>query len=190
MDAERHSCSDCGREFQNAESLGQHRQAKHAPQPATPKPKRKSAAKIVLIFAIILIVAGLYLAFKSSSRNGTGPEGIPTAPIHWHPHVTILIKGQQVNIPANVGLSPVEMPVHTHEPDNIIHWEVQRPTAENMQLGYFFNKVWNKTFNSTCIFDNCNGPGGTVKMLVNGIPNTEFDRYMPKDKDEIRIVFE
>ena len=116
---------------------------------------------------------------------------IPKGAIHWHPHVTLLLQGKPVTIPANVGLeTAAHKPVHTHETDNILHWEVDRPTVQNMQLGYFFSTVWKKKFSSECILDYCNGPEGTVKMFVNGSPNDEFEHYLPHDGDEIKIVFE
>ena len=204
-------CADCKREFQSAESLDQHRQAKHSVQPAgsSVKPKGKISKKLIAAAVILVLIVGIYfvVAGRNSGKGDNKPlvnlsenddfdrkafaEQIPKGPIHWHPHVTILIKGQSVTIPADVGLqSSVHKPVHTHDTDNILHWEVDSPTVDNMQLGYFFNTIWKKTFNSQCIFDNCNGPDGTLKMYVNGVENTEFNHYMPKDKDEIKIVFE
>lgn len=206
-----HVCEDCKREFQNPESLGQHRQAKHVAHPQAQQPKRKgSMGKIAVAVVVLLLIAGAYFVFAGgngkekpvvgadggSSGNGAFDKEafakkIPKSAIHWHPHVTILIRGQPVTIPANVGLeTSAHKPVHTHEPDNILHWEVDRPTVENMQLGYFFNTVWRKQFSKDCILDSCNGPEGTVKMFVNGSPNEEFDHYMPHDGDEIKIVFE
>lgn len=58
-----------------------------------------------------------------------------------------------------------------------------------MPLHYFFEKVWRKSFNSTCVLNYCNGDSGTVKMFVNGKENAKFENYIPKDKDEILIDF-
>ncbi len=205
---EKHLCTDCNREFQNVESLSQHRQAKHTIQPQQQQKKKGSNKKIIAAAVIALIVIGGYFVFGRSgggeekplidgSGNG-GSDGfdekafaakIPKGAIHWHPHVTILIKGKPVTIPANLGLGSVHKPVHTHETDNILHWEVQAPTVKNMQLGYFFSDVWKKKFSSECVLDYCNGPDGTVKMFVNDVENTEFNHYMPRDGDEINIVF-
>lgn len=205
---EKNFCSNCNKEFQTAESLEQHRQAKHSAQPAAAvKPKRKFSKKIVVVAVVLLLVVGGYFVFagRGSSPDAGNPASggsdgfdekafakqIPKVPIHWHPHVTILIKGKSLTVPANVGLQPsAHMPVHTHEADNILHWEVDRPTVDNMQLGYFFNTVWKKKLSSECVLDYCSGPDGTVKMYVNGSPNGEFDHYMPRDGDEIKIVFE
>lgn len=204
---EKHLCSGCEKEFSTAESLEQHRQAKHTVQPQQQQKKKGPNKKIIAAAVIALIVIGGYLVFAGKDGNGDKPvinpddssgfdekafaAKIPKGAIHWHPHVTILIKGKPVTIPANLGLEgSVHKPVHTHETDNILHWEVQSPTVQNMQLGYFFNTVWKKKLSSECVLDNCNGPGGTVKMYVNDVENTEFGHYMPRDGDEIKIVFE
>ncbi len=214
--ADLHLCSDCNREFQTGESLSQHRQAKHTQQPAAASAgKKKSSKKLVAAAVVLLLVVGGYFVFAGSGNGGNGekpvisPDGsnsgggssgfdekafaakIPKGAIHWHPHVTLLIKGRSIVIPANIGLeSAVHKPVHTHETDNILHWEVSVPTVKNMQLGYFFNDVWKKKLSSECVLDYCSGPDGTVKMFVNGSPNEEFGHYMPRDGDEIKIVFE
>ncbi len=211
MESGKSVCSGCSRVFQSSESLEQHRQAKHtAQQAAVVKPQQKFSKKIIVAAVVLLLVVGGYFVF--AGRGGSGDEllekpiitpgddgfdekafaaRIPKGAIHWHPHVTILVKGQSVTVPANVGLeTAAHMPVHTHEADNILHWEVERPTVENMQLGYFFNTVWKRKLSSECILDYCSGADGTVRMYVNGSPNGEFDHYMPRDGDEIKIVFE
>lgn len=110
--------------------------------------------------------------------------------IHWHPKLDIYIKGILQTIPAGVGLSPIEHPIHTHDPDNVIHLEFSGlTTVNNTRLQEFFI-IWGKQFNSNCIFDNCNGPSGTVKMFVNGKPNNEFEKYPMKDYDQIEIRYE
>lgn len=202
-------CEVCKRDFSSAESLEQHRQAKHTehPQPRQEKKGKGVNKGIVAAAVIAFLFIGGYFVFAGNDDDkpvidgGSGDSDgfdekafaakIPKSAIHWHPHVTMLIKGKQVTIPANLGLGGrVHLPVHTHDTDNILHWEVNSPTVENMQVGYFFNSVWKKKFSSECILDNCNGPEGTVKMYVNGEESAEFEHYLPKDKDEIKIVFE
>ncbi len=110
--------------------------------------------------------------------------------IHYHPKLDIYIKGQLQTIPADVGIGAVHLPIHTHDTDNIIHLEFSKlVTLDNTRLGEFF-KIWGKQFNSDCIFDNCNGPSGTIKMFVNGQPNNDFEKYPMKDDDKIEIRYE
>jgi len=160
------------------------------------------------IFAIV-IFAVLVTAYATYSYNQ--PKDMPYygdypgdyrlgEPIHWHPHLRIVIDGEDVLIPGGVGIiignvidtniSRMGMsPMHTHGDDGIIHMEQTNPTNHTLRLGYFF-EVWGEEFNSTCILGHCNSNDHVVKMFVNGERNHEFDDYMPQDKDEIVIRYE
>ena len=146
--------------------------------------------------AFVLVGTGAFLLFPQEAPDNTVPKG----PIHWHPMISIFINGEQQTIPPNIGItvgksidwdvSGMRMsPMHTHDFDGVIHMEQDRPKARTLKLGYFF-EVWDKTFSDQCIFEYCNGDGGTVKMFVNGEPNYEFGAYEPKDGDDIVIMYE
>ena len=155
------------------------------------------------MFIVVFIVVLLYGCSSGDSTNAgnTNSNNIPQHPIHWHPKLKIMIKGEEQFIPSGIGInlgnnidnqiSGMRMsPTHTHESDGTIHLENNRPweKPETLTLGYFF-KVWGKNFNSSCIFEYCNGENGHLKMTVNGKENLEFDRYMMYDKDEIIIEY-
>ena len=160
--------------------------------------------KIKPIYIVILFVVLLFALFFMLFRKSSPPEntsGVPKQPIHWHPKLKIIIKGEEQFIPQGIGInignnidnqiSGMKMaPTHTHENDGTIHLENNRPwqKPETLTLGYFF-KVWGKNFNSSCIFDYCYGENGHLKMTVNGKENFEFDRYIMHDKDEIIIEY-
>lgn len=143
--------------------------------------------------ALVLILVVYFLFFSSP---------VPKQPIHWHPYLKIIINGNEIEIPANIGVTIGNVidtdigmeyqmsPTHTHSNDGKIHMENNAPwkKPETLTLGYFF-KVWGNTFNSTCIFEYCNGPNGTITMTVNGQPNKEFDKYPMKDGDQIVIEY-
>ncbi len=124
----------------------------------------------------------------------TGPqipesEIISRSGLHWHPELTIVIKGEKREIPAGIGLGSAEMPIHTHDSTGTIHLEMQGLIRKNdITLSRFF-RIWGKTFNSNCILDQCNSPEGKVKMRVNGSENTEFENYVMQDKDIIEIRY-
>ena len=154
----------------------------------------------IVIFFIVLVFAVFILLLKKSPRP-ENTTGVPQQPIHWHPKLKIIIKGEEQFIPQGIGInignnidnqiSSMRMsPTHTHESDGTIHLENNRPwqKPETLTLGYFFN-VWEKNFNNSCIFEYCNGENGHLKMAVNGKENFEFDRYMMHDKDEIFIEY-
>ncbi|MBI4095975.1 MAG: hypothetical protein HY438_03885 [DPANN group archaeon] len=204
-------CEECQRNFSSEEGLQQHNKDKHGAGSQQSKQELRqfkkqerekqldveknkvSRSKLLKRSAyigvpLLLIVAAFAFISSQPPVNGNSISGsdIPKNPIHWHPTLTIIINGQQEAIPANLGLSGAHQPVHTHDGTGVIHYEINNPTPENMPLHYFFDKVWRKPFNGTCILDYCNG---TLKMYVNGRENFEFENYIPKDKDDIRIEF-
>ncbi len=105
------------------------------------------------------------------SRNG----------LHWHPELAIYVKGVKQDIPANLGMGGVEMPIHTHDSTGVIHLEMSGLIRkENITLNQFF-KVWGKDLNSF---------GTTTKMTVNGKENTDYGNYLMQDKDKIELRYE
>jgi len=152
------------------------------------KKKNKSSALTIIIIIAIVLVGGWFL-FRG--RGSSEPiEIISKNGIHWHSRISIRVKGENIPIPANIGISGVHNPIHTHDADGVVHLEFSGIVADrNLRLKEFF-RVWGKKFNKECIFDNCNGPGGQVKMLVNGEPNAEFENYIMKDGDVIEIIYE
>ena len=154
----------------------------------------KKWGKVTAILVVFLALAATgAIHFGKSAQKGPVHENavLATAGVHWHPHLSIKIRGQEQAIPAGIGLGITEeSPLHTHEADGIIHLEFAgRVTEDDARLGKFF-QVWGKTFNSECIFENCNGPDGHLKMFVNGQPNTQFGDYIMRDGDQIEIIFE
>jgi len=58
-----------------------------------------------------------------------------------------------------------------------------------MSLGYFFNQ-WGKPFNETCILDKCLlTNSSSLKMFVNGERNYDFEKYIFKGEEKIKIEF-
>ncbi|MBI4262351.1 hypothetical protein HY624_02390 [Candidatus Uhrbacteria bacterium] len=113
--------------------------------------------------------------------------------IHWHAQLSITIKGKPADVPADIGLGTVHEPLHTHIDGGMIHIEYGEPGVivkkEDVKLGKFF-RIWGKRFDRKCIFNYCNGSGGTVRFRVNGQQNTEFDNYVMHDNDQIEIMYE
>lgn len=143
--------------------------------------------KIFYGILTILLVAFLGLFISRSAKIKPTPEQpiVSNGAIHWHPQLAVYIKGKQQLIPPNIkGF------VHTHDSGGVLHWEMNGPVRKNFLLLKFFFGTWGKTFTSSQIFDSKNGPNGIVKMTVNGQPNTEFENYQVKDKDQIEIRYD
>lgn len=155
--------------------------------------RKKTIKRISKIALIVVLVGGGIgtLGWWIAKQPQTPPsEIISRSGIHWHPELSIDIKGAKQEISANIGIGINHQPMHTHDTTGVLHLEIQGfVTKDGTKLGRFF-KIWGKEFNSNCIFDSCNGPGGKVKMLVNGRENTEFENYPMQDKDKIELRYE
>lgn len=153
--------------------------------------KKKTKNRIITAVIVILVVVGFWLLFSSRSSDEVEAKIISRRGLHWHATLKILIDGQAVQIPANVGIGVVHNPMHTHEDDEVIHLEFQGlVTDKHLTLGNFFD-VWNKKFDSQCVLDKCVGSeiGKTLTMKVNDASNLEFENYMLKDGDEVVIEY-
>lgn len=158
------------------------------------KTETKILLGVILATVGILIGAVFFLSKQTSEEASVPKEQIVSRKgIHWHPRLTILIKGEKQEIPADFGLGAVHLPIHTHATDNkegILHMEMSGlVTKDGTKLSKWF-QLWGKQFNSNCIFDKCNGPEGIVKMFVNGQENNEFENYLMKDGDNIEIRYD
>jgi len=155
--------------------------------------RQRTIKRVAKIALAVIIIGGSMSAFiwYLASRPPI-PEGeiISRNGLHWHPELTITIKGEKHEIPANIGIGVVHQPIHTHDATGVIHLEIEGLVRkEDIKLGRFF-KIWGKEFSSNCIFDKCNGPEGRVRMLVNGSENHDFENYVMKDRDKIEIQYE
>jgi hypothetical protein len=137
----------------------------------------------------IFIIGGLVILFLigaawwSSSLQENDPNIISKRGIHWHPELTIYVKGEKQEIPENIGIGAVHEPIHTHDDSDqgIIHMEFQGSVRkQDATLGRFF-KNWGKDFNSF---------GNLTKMTVNRKENSEYENYVMHDKDKIELYFD
>jgi hypothetical protein len=163
----------------------------------------KKKPLIIGIVCLIVLISVIFFLFgnKNQTMILDGKEVvIPKGEVHFHPKLTIIVDGEKVIIPDDIGyrtgktidthLSGMKMsPTHTHESDGTIHIENNNPASkpETLTLGYFF-EVWDKTFNSLCIFEYCIDKG-KIEMFVNGEANTEFEGYIMQDEDDILIEY-
>jgi hypothetical protein len=194
------TCQECGKVCKNAEALEMHVGAKHAPSKEEPKKVNTKEVRNWTIFIVIIGVIVLLIGWGISSAV-TGSKECKTAPVteinigshtnlamHIHPHLQIIVNGQQQLTPANIGVGPGLMrPIHTHDSSGEIH--VEGPCKREFVLGDFF-AIWGRNFDSQCILDNCITDGGTLTMTVNGQLNNEFENLVLKDEDNIVINYD
>ncbi len=156
--------------------------------------------KIIIIGGILTIIAIVLVSIlitgntPSSVNSNLNKENIVAANgLHWHPKLSVYIKGEKFELTDGIGLGAVHQKLHTHTEDfaqGVVHMEIPGVvTKEDTKLGNFF-KIWGKEFSSTQIFDKKNGSEGKVKMTVNGEENTDFEKYAMRDGDIIEIRYE
>jgi hypothetical protein len=109
---------------------------------------------IVLVF-VASIVSAFLVYFSSQTQKGNFPFPCTneTLAIHVHPWIQIKINGEQVTIPAYIGIKSVNgeecvEPIHTHDNSGIIHIEASE--RRNYTLGDFFS-VWKATYSEVTI---------------------------------------
>jgi hypothetical protein len=170
-----------------------------------PPPKRgpglSSFALPLSVLGIFVVIAvALIVVYKVSTPSGGAPSGQPVAAVkcetgeqlatHFHTHLTILYKGQPVNVPASVGIQPTCLYwLHTHDDSGIIHVEAPKSEASRkFKLGDFF-QVWGQALSGKQVATIKLGSGDQLKAWVNGQPYTGDPANIPLASKE-QIVLE
>jgi hypothetical protein len=108
---------------------------------------------------------------------------------HIHPRLAVYVRGEQVPLPANIGVDPAQPPqsmagLHTHEGDGLIHVE----NAAEPTLGQFF-EIWGVPFSATELGPYKAGESEQVRMWADGTPSAEFGDLVMEDGQQIVISF-
>ncbi len=162
----------------------------------------------LVVIAVLVLLVYSYLTYKNSvSESGEDfvvcdQKGNCLIAMHIHTAVEISVCGNRVKLPPEAG---DKTGTHTHKERDLLHFE-ERLKYDNLTqtildkepitLKTFFNHPdVNIKFNSTCISDKCNGDlcngsPGEIKFFVNNQTNNEFENYVWKDRDKIKIIFE
>ncbi|MBS3086106.1 hypothetical protein J4422_00190 [Candidatus Pacearchaeota archaeon] len=191
-------CESCNRIFGSKEALEMHGAAKHPEK--VPKDKKRFPVKktrnwVIFILILGLVIFGVYFLMTSSNSFDDLPASEinigshKNIALHIHSDLEIKINNQGFPIPADIGIQTgIMRPLHTHDSSGEVH--IEGPYARDFTIGEFF-QIWNKTFNSTCIFENCIGTesNSTLKMSVNGQESQQFENHIMRDGDEIVIEF-
>ncbi len=142
---------------------------------------------IIVVISVVILIGG---SFLSQSLQKTDQTLISSSGIHWHPQLEIYANGEQIEIPANIGLFGNNASMHTHDNTGELHLETGGVVRENdVRLSRFF-EIWGKEFNSGQLLGFENGNGSIIKMFVNGEENTEFENYIMRDGDRIEIRYQ
>lgn len=145
--------------------------------------RRRGAKRITKIALGVAIVAGSIVVFAwyIASRPSI-PEGeiVSRRGLHFHPELTVFVKREKVEVPANLGIGAIHNPMHTHDTSGVIHLEFQGVVRrDDLKLEKFF-EVWGKDFMEF---------GSSVIMTVNGEKNVDLQNYVMGDRDKIEIHY-
>ncbi|MDO8469940.1 MAG: hypothetical protein Q7S84_02910 [bacterium] len=177
------------------------RQEKLEAKEATAQNRRvKKIASWGLGGGLTVVVIGGLIWYAMTRPPILESDVVSRSAFHWHPELTIYIKGERQEIPANIGIGAVHQPIHTHADDagqGIIHLEFQGlARTRDVLLGQFF-KNWGKDIRSfgtnmqpSDERGSTEGSRPNVTMTVNGEENAEYENYVMRDKDKIELRYE
>ena len=114
----------------------------------------------------------------ASAGLDLGPMGTAE---HYHPHLRIVIDGEQVPVPGNIGVDPstgAMSALHTHEPDGTLHIEADT-IGEVFTLGQLFTQ-WGVKLTATQI-------GGVRAEAEQHVIVTNNGRLVPGDPANLRL---
>ena len=153
---------------------------------------------ILLMAAIVAWHAGLFRWIRGqgarAERQYNEADVLSRNGIHWHPEISIYVKGVKQEIP-HMGISDMDMSAmhkmhskmqtqHLHEGPNdqgIVHLKFQGVVLKSdIMLGQVFKKMGKNTRSF----------GANLKMTVNGKENSEYEIYVMQDKDKIELRYE
>jgi hypothetical protein len=151
---------------------------------------------VVLVAAMLIGLIGIsFFSGGSITRQSLTTRQVALActtdmatTFHIHPSLEINISGENMTIPANIGVSPTCMnSLHTHDDTGLIH--VEAPEKRDFTLADFF-AVWNKEFSRNQILDAKVDANTEIVMTVNGTPSNEYENLVLKDGDKIVISYQ
>jgi hypothetical protein len=119
------------------------------------------------------------------SALGLTPTQEAASVNHYHVHITLVVDGHDVPVPAQIGLdasSGVFSEVHTHDDRGVIHIESGN-TAFRADLADVFD-MWGVYLSPKCIGGYCGG----VKMWVNGKPSTAYGKLVLQSHMAITLL--
>ncbi len=107
---------------------------------------------------------------------------------HIHVLLSVFVDGEQVEVPANIGIPPGggHVPLHTHTPDGVVH--VEAPGPHPYHLKDIFT-VWGVRFDGERIGGVAGTADGPLTVFVNGNELTDDPgAYEFEDRDNIVVA--
>lgn len=122
----------------------------------------------------------------ASAGLDLGPMGTAE---HYHPQLRIVIDGEEVLVPGNIGVDSSNgamSAVHTHETDGTIHIEAAT-AGETFTLGQLFTQ-WGVALTSTQIGGATALKGQQVNVTSNGMPFAGDPKDLRLEPDQVIVL--
>jgi hypothetical protein len=99
--------------------------------------------------------------------------------VHYHPHLEVVVDGEPVAVPANLGITATGISeLHTHDDSGTIH--IESATDKPFTLGQLM-ATWDVELSERCIAEHCEDDDSVLTVEVDG---------QPHEGDPNEIVFE
>ncbi|MEV0148928.1 MULTISPECIES: hypothetical protein [unclassified Nonomuraea] len=159
--------------------------------PGATRRRRVGARVLVAGLAAVALTAAGVAVFQYARAHaprpadgGTPPWPVPADPMpgiraagltpgpmghaeHYHAHLSVFVDGEEVEVPADIGIVDEEMtPLHTHDDRGVIHVE-PHTKGESFTLGQVFQQ-WGVTLSADRIGALKADAGHTLTAEVNG----------------------
>lgn len=140
---------------------------------------KKFNIPILITFGVImLLISSSWLSRNLGEKTGNGI--VSQNGTHRHTTLEIYVDGVKQNLPPGIGLGAAHQPMHTHDPDNVMHVEMEGIVKQkDLTLGKFF-RIWGKSFDSF---------GALQSMTVNSKETNAGENYIMEDKDMIELRY-
>ena len=131
----------------------------------------------------------------ADTRTRATKAGLPLGAMgtaeHYHAHLDVLVNGQPIPVPANIGVDQTTGTMtylHTHTPDGLLHIEAGT-SGQLFTLGQLFTQ-WNVRLSAAQLGSLRTGDGNALRLLVDGKPvtgNPALARLRPHQ--QLTLVF-
>ena len=149
---------------------------------------------IGIIIVIVVLFAWSDIAARNKNSSMTTRQVAMSCTtdaltqFHIHPLLKIVIDGQDMTVPAEIGITDSCMhPIHTHDNTGMIH--IESPVKRDFTLGDFF-AVWGQTLTKDQILNYKADATHALSMTVNGQSVDTFENTILRDGDQIVIAYQ
>lgn len=186
---EEHKCPDCGKTFDSAEALKQHKEAKHTLEAnSAEQTKKPGMDKTKLVIYSLIIIAGAAAVYVIMSSLSEAPRIGSVGSTHEHVDFKIFLEGKAIDF-SQPKYQIAAQYVHVEGGvGGVVHKHATGVTFRD------FLKTMNMDMDSKCFKsdDNkryCNEGDSTLKFYLNGKISDKFENYELHDLDKVLISY-